>query len=184
MSKAYAAWRKRYLVRPRLPRRARWVPPAWVVGVVMLVCVASWGVAGERRTETAGDRLQRVVDRMRQRFALDVLVDVEVVAENPLVASVRPDRTRHGVYLLSMQQGFLEGLTDEELEAIVAHELGHVWIYTHHPYLQTEQLANRIALRHVTRAQLAQVYEKVWGVQGVTGELSTFLGVRDASAPR
>ena len=36
-------------------------------------------------------------------------------------------------------------------ESTFIHELGHVWIFTHHPYLQTEQLANRIAMRLVSR---------------------------------
>jgi len=44
----------------------------------------------------------------------------------------------------------------------VAHELGHVWIFTHHPYLHTEELANSIALRLVDRAALDAVYDKVW----------------------
>ena len=43
---------------------------------------------------------------------------------------------------------FLDTLTDDEVEAEVAHELGHVWIFTHHAYLQTEGLANQIAMRN------------------------------------
>ena len=49
---------------------------------------------------------------------------------------------------------------------MVAHELGHVWIYTHHPYLQTEQLANQIAMRVVSRESLDSVYGKVWADAG------------------
>jgi len=64
-------------------------------------------------------------------------------------------------------QGTLAGvrqrgaLTDDDIKAVVAHELGHVWIFTHHPYLQTEQLANEIAMRLVTRESLEPVYAKV-----------------------
>ena len=45
---------------------------------------------------------------------------------------------------------------------MVAHELGHVWIFTHHPYLQTEAGANQIAERLVARQTLERVYAKVW----------------------
>ena len=44
----------------------------------------------------------------------------------------------------------------------MAHELGHVWVFTHHPYLQTEKLANQIAMRVVTRDSLVNVYHKLW----------------------
>jgi len=61
------------------------------------------------------------------------------------------------------------------LSASIAHELGHVWIFTHHPYLQTELLANQIALKVVTREELERVYEKVWKDKG-KGDLKDFLG--------
>jgi len=61
-------------------------------------------------------------------------------------------------------------------EAAIAHELGHVWIFTHHPFLQTEVLANQIAQRLVPRSSLVQVYEKVWKRQGTEGDLSRFVG--------
>ena len=67
-------------------------------------------------------------------------------------------------FRLSIEQGFLEQLTEDELRAVVAHELGHVWIYTHHPYLQTEQLANQIAMRVVLARQPRQGLQ-----QGVGG---------------
>ena len=57
-----------------------------------------------------------------------------------------------------------------------AHELGHVWIYTHHPYLQTEREANTVAMRAVPRASLERVYTKVWEHQGTIGDLARFLG--------
>jgi predicted Zn-dependent protease len=66
-------------------------------------------------------------------------------------------------------------LDDNELSASIAHELGHVWIFTHHPYLQTELLANQIALKVVTRENLEKIYEKVWKDRG-KGDLREFLG--------
>ena len=70
----------------------------------------------------------------------------------------------------------LELLTREELEAAIAHELGHVWVFTHHPYLQTELLANQVAMRVVGREALIRVYEKVWARDGQKGDLIRFLG--------
>ena len=70
---------------------------------------------------------------------------------------------------------FSARLDDNELSASIAHELGHVWIFTHHPYLQTELLANQIALRVVTRENLEKIYEKVWKDKG-KGDLKEFLG--------
>ncbi|MCI0721982.1 MAG: hypothetical protein L0338_23875, partial [Acidobacteria bacterium] len=66
-----------------------------------------------------------------------------------------------------------------ELSASIAHELGHVWIFTHHPYLQTELLANQIALRVVAREDLEKTYEKVWKDKG-KGDIKEFLGEENA----
>ena len=81
-----------------------------------------------------------------------------------------------GGFRLSFENSFLNELTQGELMAVVAHELGHVWIFTHHPYLQTEQLANTIAMRVVSRESLEKVYEKVWERDGSKGDLVQFLG--------
>jgi predicted Zn-dependent protease len=77
-----------------------------------------------------------------------------------------------------MERAFLAALSDEELSAVVAHELGHVWVSTHHPYLQTERLANTIAMRVVSRDSLERVYEKMWARDGRKGDLLAFLGPR------
>jgi Zn-dependent protease with chaperone function len=111
---------------------------------------------------TESRRVQELVDAMRLELAVSHVVGVELVAANPLKASVEPVRDAVGTFRLSIEQSFLEQLTPVELRAVIAHELGHVWIYTHHPYLQTEQLANQIALRVVSRESLDSVYAKVW----------------------
>jgi Zn-dependent protease with chaperone function len=128
-------------------------------------------------------RLQEVVDRLCRKLSIPHPVIVTLVAQNPLVASVQPDRERKGTFVLSIERGFLDDLSDDEVEAVVAHELGHVWIYTHHPYLQTEQLANRIAMRVVMRETLARVYGKVWGAKAMDANLASFLGVPGTSTP-
>jgi predicted Zn-dependent protease len=67
---------------------------------------------------------------------------------------------------MSFARRFLAELTAVEVRAVVAHELGHVWIFGNHPYLQTEQRANEVALRLVTRAELESAYRKLGAVGG------------------
>ena len=125
---------------------------------------------------TESRRVQEMVDAMRLELDVTHQVGVELVAVNPLKASVEPDKSNAGTYKLSIEQSFLEQLTPVELKAVIAHELGHVWIYTHHPYLQTERLANDIALRVVSRSMLQPVYEKVWKRTGIKGNLVELIG--------
>lgn len=125
--------------------------------------------------ETASaDRLQRLVDELRQLLAIEQAVVASVVTDNPLLVSVAA-RPGHP-FMLAVEQGFLEALDGDEVRAVVAHELGHVWIFTHHPYLQTEALANQVALRAVSRESLERVYEKVWARGGSKGTLARFMG--------
>jgi Zn-dependent protease with chaperone function len=125
-------------------------------------------------------RVQELVDAMRLELAVSHEVSVELVAANPLKASVAPVKGAAGTFRLSIEQSFLEQLTPVELKAVIAHELGHVWIYTHHPYLQTEQLANQIALRVVSRESLDSVYGKVWPDAAAQGSLPRFPETRAA----
>jgi hypothetical protein len=120
-------------------------------------------------------RIQQIVDDFLARLTITQKVAVTVVPKNPLMVSVEFDEADTG-FLLSVEEDFVGELTQEELEAAIAHELGHVWIFTHHPYLQTEMLANQIAQRLVPRASLVQVYEKVWKRQGTKGDLTRFVG--------
>jgi hypothetical protein len=122
-------------------------------------------------------KVQRLADRLRTKLEISQKVVISLVPTNPLAASVQPMPGRKGAFLLTIERGFIEGLSEDELTAVVAHELGHVWISTHHPYLQTEQLANRIAMRIVSRDTLARVYGKVWGTGAMQGTLASFLGV-------
>jgi uncharacterized protein YjaZ len=107
-------------------------------------------------------RVQDVIDDLRDRLSLSRDVMVAIVPVNPLMVSVRSPINAGGAYQVAFEGAFLDSLTDEELRAVIAHELGHVWIFTHHPFLQTEQLANKIAMRVVARETLERVYDKVW----------------------
>jgi hypothetical protein len=119
-------------------------------------------------------RIQQIVNEFMATLKMAQKVAVAVVPENPLMVSVEPEDSTQ--FLLSVEEDFLGELTQDELEAAIAHELGHVWIFTHHPFLHTEMLANQIAQRLVPRSSLVQVYEKVWKRQGTKGDLARFVG--------
>jgi Zn-dependent protease with chaperone function len=129
------------------------------------------------------DFVQRIVDDSRERLSIPQEVRVSLVPANALVVSVARQPGQDGLFSLSFEQAFLEKLTDDEIRAVVAHELGHVWIFTHHPYLQTEQLANAIAMRLVTRESLELVYDKVHERVGGTVDLARNLGDKPDKPP-
>ncbi len=118
---------------------------------------------------------------LKGRLPIAEDVTVAIVPSNPLLVSVESLEERPGAFLLRVEDGFLDALTDRDLEAVLAHELGHVWIFTHHPYLQTESLANRIAKRQVTRDSHVTVYEKGWERSGAKGDLARFFGFSPSS---
>ena len=120
--------------------------------------------------------LQDLTDELRTRLEITERVHVTLVDHNPLVMSVETLAGRTGPFIITVDRDFIGQLNHEEVEAALAHELGHVWIYTHHPYLQTERLANDIAMRVVNRAAFEPVYEKVWSRTGIRGNLIEFLG--------
>lgn len=129
------------------------------------------------------DHIQAAVDGLRGRLAIRETVQVAVVPANKLLLSVETEHGRGGPFRLSIDAAFIEELTSDELDAALAHELGHVWIFTHHPFLQTERLANEIALRVVERKQLELVYRKMWTRLGRTGEVDDLLGAPAEVAP-
>ena len=110
-------------------------------------------------------------------------IQVVVVPRNDLVISVEllPKSKGYGILIDRL---FLEQLTSDEVIAALAHELGHVWIYSHHPFLQTEALANNVAMRVVSRGQLEAVYVKLWGYTGVKGNIEELLGGAPAIATK
>ena len=120
--------------------------------------------------------LQDLTDDLRARLEIKERVHVTLVDHNPLVMSVETLNGRGGPFVISVDRAFIQELSQAEIEAAIAHELGHVWIYTHHPYLQTERLANDIAMRVVDRAAFEPVYEKVWSRTGIRGNLVEFIG--------
>jgi hypothetical protein len=127
------------------------------------------------------EAVQLVVDSLRERLGISAAVTVTMVERDDRRLSVRRE-PGHEKFALSVERGFAGQLTGEQLQAALAHELGHVWIHTHHPYLQTEQLANRVAMRAVPRQQLVAVYSTLWGADAVHGSLEAFLGLETTAA--
>jgi hypothetical protein len=125
-------------------------------------CVCALAYATRANATDQQERIQHVVDDLKARLAIAQDISVSIVETNPRLFSVVPAEPQRGTFLLSVEEDFAQGLTDAELRAAVAHELGHVWIFTHFPYLQTEELANDIASRVVSRETLAPLYQKVW----------------------
>ena len=131
---------------------------------------------GAEPVALAAQRLQAVVDRLRAQLGIPERVNVSVLPQVALVVSVEPPGEHGEPFRLAIEDRFLERLSHEELDAAMAHELGHVWVFTHHPYLQTERLANEIAMQVVTRDSLVSVYHRLWEHGATKGDLIAFLG--------
>ena len=149
-----------------------------VAGAAALCCSGASSVLAQHAV-TQQQRVQAIADDLRVRLEIPHPVRVSIVEANHLLMSVEPaeaEQPGERVFALSVEEAFVATLDDSEVAAAVAHELGHVWIFTHHPFLQTEQLANEIAMRLVSRDELAQLYDKVWKRAGTKGDLTRFLG--------
>jgi hypothetical protein len=160
--------------------RVRSTVVAACVTTIFLVFIEAARAAGADATAEMVERekhLQHLVDAQKARLSIQDTVSVSIVPVNKLVVSVERAKNGSPGFTLSVKDGFIQRLSDEEVGAVVAHELGHVWIYTHHPYLQTEELANEIALRIVSRELLESLYDKVWAKIGTKGTL-TYLPVK------
>jgi hypothetical protein len=117
------------------------------------------------RTARAGE----IVNQLRAALQIDSDVQVAAITYHPLVFSVEPLDKSKDHFVLSMEINFLLKLDDDELYAALAHELGHVWIFKHFPFLQTERLANSIALRVVPRENFESLYMKLWRYESAAG---------------
>src|SRR5687768_1365087 len=88
-------------------------------------------VNGRVAATTTAVSLQDLTDDLRGRLEISERVHVTLVDHNPLVMSVETLNGRTGPFVISVDREFIEQLNHEEVEAALAHELGHVWIYTH-----------------------------------------------------
>ncbi len=120
-----------------------------------------------------------IIGQYRSELAIGPEVQFSLVPWNKRLVSVEQCKDKRGTYVILMEEDFLDSLDDSELCAAIAHELGHVWIFTHHPYLQTERLANQIARKVVPKENLEKVYAKVWKNLGIKEDIEKFVGEDD-----
>ena len=167
-------------IKPSKSRRRKYLSVG-LIAVPILLFFSGIKLLGDDRVESkrTATRIRTIVDRFRQDLSIRERVHISIVARNEKLVSVERAKERRGEFILSFDENFLSTLDDAELSASIAHELGHVWIFTHHPYLQTELLANQVALRVVTRENLASIYERVWKDKG-KGDIKEFLGEEQA----
>jgi len=144
--------------------------------VLLTVSQSAVAAPGAEPVALAIERVQAVVDRLREQLGIPERVRVTVLPRVSLIVSVEAPVDEGQPYRLAIEDTFLARLSPDEVSAAVAHELGHVWVFTHHPYLQTERLANQIAMRVVSRESLERVYHKLWEHGGTRGDLTAFLG--------
>ncbi|MBI4458667.1 MAG: M48 family metalloprotease [Acidobacteria bacterium] len=150
----------------------------WLLGVVS-------AKPAEKPNGDSERKLLAIANDFRERLGIAEQVSISIVEVNGYLVSVQRTSDSVKSFVIKFEEQFLATLTEEDLRAVIAHELGHVWIFTHHPYLQTEALANEKALQLVSRETLEQVYEKVWQHEGQKGTLREFLAkVEPASAER
>lgn len=139
----------------------------WIALSIVLVIQAN--SATERHKPR---KIKNIIEELKRQMGIPQDIEVALVSKNDLIVSVKPRKERGGVFEMSFERAFLNTLDDAELRAVIAHELGHVWIFTHHPYLQTEALANSIAYKAVKTETMDRVYEKVRSRTRVASNLS------------
>jgi hypothetical protein len=129
---------------------------------LLLVIVFSLGLAGlSSEPDALLVSLRSLLVDLRNELGISSRIEIRIVERDEALVSVRHSEDQPGCFDLRLEEGFARRLTRQELRAVLAHELGHVWIFTHHPFLQTEELANKIAERVIDARQLAEVYRKV-----------------------
>jgi hypothetical protein len=143
----------------------------WLLGTAVTAFVAP-------PDSMEAQKLTQIANEFRSHLGISANVQVAIIPTNPRLASARPLAAQSRTYLLEFDRAFLTSLTDEDKRAIIAHEMGHVWIFTHHPYLQTEPLANEKAELLVPQRSLAKVYERVWVLDGKPGSLAEYVDHR------
>jgi hypothetical protein len=119
---------------------------------------------GRVQSDTFADRQQgimAIVEDFKVRLEIQDPIRVEIVPEEKRLVSVRRCPEVRDYFLIRFDENFLALLDEEELRAAVAHELGHIWIFTRRPYLHTESLANRQALLLVSADSLERLYLRV-----------------------
>jgi len=157
-------------------------PPTTNAPLVLSLILLCSVLLGAQAPAPDVNRVDAVVKELQTELRIPEEVRVTVARVNEKLVSVERTSTHgsdQGGFVMCFEKEFLLSLDEQELRAAVAHELGHVWIFTHHPYLQTEALANEVAMRVVSRSSLMSVYHKLWSHQGIAGDVDELLGAEN-----
>jgi hypothetical protein len=161
-----------------------------VVGVflpILFLLLGNRGLAEQTREEEETIKtIQSTISVLESRLQMSQHIEVSIVPVEARMLSVQRIHSVSGssdLFLMNLDRTFLQSLTQEELTAALAHELGHVWIFSHHPFLQTEALANEIAMKAVSRDALKTLYGKLWLHLGATGDLADVLSSGKTDPP-
>ncbi len=132
-----------------------------LVACLALGLSSSRNVFAEEAVPLAGPvSLTQIIIELKAAMEIPDDIDVLVVERNDLLISATHDPQNKQAFRISCDRQFLDALTVNEIRAAMAHEMGHIWIFTHHPYLQTEELADEIAGRVVSKSDLSQIHSK------------------------
>src|SRR5262245_50025782 len=88
-------------------------------------------------SDPSAERIHAIVDEFRNQLQMPQTIQVTIVPVNKRMVSVEHTAGKAGetgLYTMCFDENFLASLDDDELRAAIAHELGHVWIFSHHPY--------------------------------------------------
>jgi len=153
---------------------------------VLILIRCSSALAGPRPVSTPSPaQIGSIVTEFLSQLGMSAEVTVVTAPVNDKMVSVERITGAEGqtaAFRLCFDEQFLASLDPEELRAAAAHEVGHIWIFSHHPYLQTEALANEIAMKLVSRESLRKVYGKLWTHLGVSGNIEELLGTEKIHA--
>jgi len=161
-----------------MPQRLKAATLRVFVFITLLLCatVAQLNAHSSKTDQPVRNaKLEKIAEGLAKALEIHKRVQVAIVPENDRVVSVEPFLSGEG-YRVEFERAFFDQLNEEELTAALAHEIGHVWIFSHPPYLHTEALANEIALKVVARKPLETLYTKLWTYTKVTGNLVDLLG--------
>jgi len=156
---------------------ARREPRIFIFGsallAALLMLTALQGIFHAAPAEMSAVRLSKTARELVDRLQIHEAVAVRIDDRNDKMVSV--EILPGGGFVVSFDGSFLKSLTEDEVAAAIAHELGHVWIYSHHPYLQIEELANEVALRITDRDTLTRLYRKMSARTGIVVNLDELL---------
>src|SRR5690348_4631020 len=90
-----------------------------LTALATIAVAASTALADQPAKAPASERkIRSLIDQTRKRLDLPQKVSVEIVATNPLKASVEPVRNGKTPFKFSIERAFLAQLSEDELKAV------------------------------------------------------------------